>query len=48
MQLWIAALFVGFLAIGLGRERTPRRSRRLILLVVIVVVGYAAAKIHAI
>jgi len=48
MQPWIAALFVGFLAIGLGRERSPRLTNRLIILLILVVVGYEAMKIHAI
>jgi hypothetical protein len=48
MQLWLAAMLIGFLAVGLGRERSPRHAHRLILLVIIVVIGYEAAKIHAI
>ena len=41
-------MFFGFLAIGLGRERSPRHMHRLVLLMIIVVIGYEAAKIHAI
>jgi hypothetical protein len=48
MQAWMVALFVGFLVVGLGRQRPTRHANRLILLVVIVVIGYEAAKIHAI
>jgi len=48
MQAWMVAMFVGFLVIGLGRERPTRQTTRLTLLVVILVIGYEAAKIHAI
>ena len=48
MQLWIAAMFIGFLAIGLGRERTPHQANRLIFLVILVVIGYETVKLHAI
>jgi hypothetical protein len=48
MQAWMVALFVGFLVVGLGRERPTRHANLLIFLVIIVVVGYEAAKIHAI
>lgn len=41
-------MFVGFLAIGLGRERFPRQAHYLVILVIIVTVGYEALKIHAI
>jgi hypothetical protein len=47
MQAWMIALFVGFLVVGLGRQRPTGRTNRLVILVVIVVVGYEAAKIHA-
>jgi hypothetical protein len=48
MQAWIAAMFVGFLVIGLGRDRPSRRANRLVLLVIIVIVGFEASRLHAI
>jgi hypothetical protein len=47
MQLWIAALFIGFLVVALGRERANRHPNRLIFLIMLGVIGYEAAKIHA-
>lgn len=41
-------MFVGFLAVGLGRQRPTRHANGLIFLVIIIVIGYEAAKIHAI
>ncbi len=48
MTGWVAAIFIGFLVIGLGRDRSPRTVVGLVLVVVIVVIGYEAAKLHAI
>ena len=48
MPAWVAAMFVGFLVIGLGRDRSSRQAHRLALLVIIVVIGYETAKLHAI
>ena len=41
-------MLIGFLAIGLRREGSPRQTHRLILLVIVVLVGYEAIRIHAI
>jgi len=45
---WVAALFVGFLVIGLSRDRSAKVTSRLVILIILVVIGYEAAKIHAI
>jgi hypothetical protein len=47
MTAWMAALFIGFLVVGLSRDRTSRRAHGLALLVIVVVLGYQAAKTHA-
>jgi hypothetical protein len=44
----MAVMFVGFLVVGLGRDRPAHHASRLIFLIVIVSIGYEAAKIHAI
>lgn len=48
MTAWVAALFVGFLVIGLSRDRSAKVTSRLVILIILVVIGYEAAKIHAI
>jgi hypothetical protein len=47
MTAWMAAMFIGFLVIGLGRDRSPQRAKWLVILVIVVVIGYQAAKTHA-
>jgi len=41
-------MLIGFLVVGLSRSRSGHTANRLVPLVIIVVLGYEAAKLHAI
>jgi hypothetical protein len=47
MPAWIGALFIGFIVVGLSRERPSRQTQVLILLIILVVIGYQTARTHA-
>ena len=47
MSVWLAAMVVGLLFVGL-RNRSGRTANRLVPLVIVVVLSYEAAKLHAI
>jgi hypothetical protein len=47
MPVWVGALFVGFLIIGLSDRRSSRAAHGLALLLILIVLSYEAVKIRA-